>query len=311
MSGLPFLDAAAVAGIGPAAAVDAVLAALRGGLDPAQGTPRSRFGVPAGELLLMPAATADHVGVKLAGVAPGNPARGLPRISAVYVLFDAGTLQPVALLDGVALTGLRTPAVSVAAVLPWLQRFDRPLRTVVFGAGPQGLGHLRTLAAVAPLAAASVVVRHPDRVRPPADLPDLQVLAAGTAEVEGVLRDADVVVCATTARRPLFASVLLPDQAVVLAVGSHEPDAAEVDAAWCGRATVVVEDVATALREAGDVVQAVAAGTLDVADLVPMRRVATAAVPPDDGPVLFKGSGMAWQDLVVAEAVLAAARPWS
>ena len=92
----------------------------------------------------------------------------------------------------------------------------------------------------------------------------------------------------------------------MVAVGSHEPAAAEVDAAWCGRATVVVEDVATALREAGDVIQAIDAGSLDPADLVPMRDVATGAVPAADGPVLFKGSGMGWQDLVVAEAVLAA-----
>ena len=305
LAGLPLLDADAVAALGPAAAVEAVLAALRDGLDPAAGTPRSAFGVPAGELLLMPAATGTHVGVKLAGVAPGNAERGLPRISAVYVLFDAGTLQPVALLDGVALTNLRTPAVSVAAVLPWLRRAGRPLRVVVFGAGPQGLGHLRTLAAVAPLAGADLVVRHPERVTRPDDLADLRLLTAGGAEVEGALRAADVVVCATTARTPLFDSTLLTDRAVVLAVGSHEPDAAEVDAAWCGRATVVVEDVGTALREAGDVVQAIAAGTLDAAGLVPMRAVATGEVAPGDAPVLFKGSGMGWQDLVVAEAVLA------
>jgi ornithine cyclodeaminase len=61
------------------------------------------------------------------------------------------------------------------------------------------------------------------------------------------------------------------------------------------------------LRGAGDVVQAVAAGALDPSRLVPMRDVATATVGAADGPVLFKGSGMAWQDLVVAEAVLAAA----
>jgi ornithine cyclodeaminase/alanine dehydrogenase-like protein (mu-crystallin family) len=303
---LPFLDADAVTALGPAAAVQAVLTALRGGLDPASGTPRSAFAVPAGELLLMPAATDTHVGVKLAGVAAGNAERGLPRISAVYVLFDAGTLQPVALLDGVALTTLRTPAVSVAAVRPWLRRTDRPLRTVVFGAGPQGLGHLRTLAALVPLAVADLVVRTPGRVPRPADLPEVRLLPAGSPEVEAALRVADVVVCATTARTPLFDSRLLPDSAVVIAVGSHEPDVAEVDAAWCGRATVVVEDVATALREAGDVVRAVAAGALDPAALVPMRDVATGRAGPTDGPVLFKGSGMAWQDLVVAEAVLAA-----
>jgi ornithine cyclodeaminase len=49
-------------------------------------------------------------------------------------------------LDGTALTTLRTPAVSVAAVLPVLP--DRPLRVAVVGAGPQAVGHVATLADV-------------------------------------------------------------------------------------------------------------------------------------------------------------------
>ena len=75
-----------------------------------------------------------------------------------------------------------------------------------------------------------------------------------------MLRAADVVVCATTARTPLFDSTLLTDDVIVIAIGSHEPDARELDGALMGRAQVVVEDVATALRECGDVVLAIADG---------------------------------------------------
>jgi ornithine cyclodeaminase/alanine dehydrogenase-like protein (mu-crystallin family) len=74
---------------------------------------------------------------------------------------------------------------------------------------------------------------------------------------------------------------------------------------------VVVEDVATALRECGDVVQAVAAGAVAEDDLVPLALVARGEAPASTGRVLFKGSGMAWQDLVVAEAVLEHAQPAS
>ena len=120
------------------------------------------------------------------------------------------------------------------------------------------------------------------------------------------LRTADVVVCATSARSPLFDSSVLRDDAVVVAVGSHEPDARELDAPLLGRATVVVEDVATALREAGDVVLAIAEGALTPVDLVPVRDVVTGAVSlPADRPLLFKSVGMSWQDLGVAEAVVA------
>ena len=92
---------------------------------------------------------------------------------------------------------------------------------------------------------------------------------------------------------------------LVAAVGSHEPEAAEVDVAFVGSATVVVEDVATALRECGDVVQAVD-GRRGHARTTWSRWPTWpgAGTPVTTGRVLFKGSGMAWQDLVVAEAVL-------
>ncbi len=307
VTGAPrYVDAATIAAcLPPEAAVEAVLAGLRGDIDPAADVPRSLVPVHQGDLLLMPAQSATSVGVKLATVAPGNPARGLARISAAYVLFDAATLQPTHLLDGVALTNLRTPAVSVAAVQPWLDLREEPLRVVVFGAGPQGIGHLETLAAVHPIATSTLVVRRPDRLDLPAQHADTAVLAADDPGVPGRLGDADVVVCATTARTPLFDSRLLGDRTIVVAVGSHEAEAREMDAAFAGRACVVVEDRQTALRECGDVIQAIAEGALDADALMPLRYVARGIRVPAEEPVFFKGSGMSWQDLVVAEAVLA------
>jgi ornithine cyclodeaminase/alanine dehydrogenase-like protein (mu-crystallin family) len=292
-----FLDADAVAALGPAGAVTAITDALRGGLDPAAETPRIPVGLSSGQFMLMPSETTTAAGVKVLTVAPGNPARGLPRVQAAYLLFDRETLALRAVLDGTALTTLRTPAVSVAAVLPRLP--ERPLRVAVIGAGPQATAHVATLAAVRPLESATHLVRDPSRTPVPA-------VALGSPPAEEALRRADVVVCATSARSPLFDSALLRDDAVVVAVGSHEPDARELDAALLGRATVVVEDVGTALREAGDVVLAIAEGALTPAALVPMRDVLTGTTAvPADSPLVVKTVGMSWQDLVVAEAVAA------
>jgi ornithine cyclodeaminase len=290
-----FLDADAVAALGPAGAVAAITDALCGGLDPAADIPRMAVGLAHGQFLLMPAETPAAAGIKVITVAPRN--RELPRIQGVFLLFDRETLALRAALDGPALTTLRTPAVSVTAVLPRLP--ERPLRVAVVGAGPQATGHVATLAAVRPLAAATYLVRDPSRT-------SLAAVGLGSAEAGEALRTADVVVCATSARSPVFDSSLLRDDAVVVAVGSHQPDARELDAALLGRAAVVVEDVGTALREAGDVVLAIAEGALSPDDLVPMRDVVTgAAALPADQPVVFKSVGMSWQDLVVAEAVVA------
>ncbi|BCY09502.1 ornithine cyclodeaminase family protein [Actinoplanes sp. L3-i22] len=282
---LPYLDADDVFALPPAEAVAAIEAALHAGLDPSAGVPRSSVPLRHGSMLVMPAESGTHAGVKLVTIAPGNAERGLPRINALYTLFDAVTLRPAAILDGTALTTLRTPAVSLAAVHRFLPSAPR---VVVFGAGPQGAGHLATLRALVTPASVTVITRSGD---------------VGPGEAEAALRAADMVVCATTARAPLFDSALLGERAIVIAVGSHEPDAREVDAAFCARATVIVEDRATALREAGDVIQAVAANAFDPGTLLTIADVLRGA-PVPSGPILFKGTGMAWQDLVVAEAVL-------
>ncbi len=65
-----FLDADAVAALGPAGAVRAVTDALRGGLDPAADPPRTAVGLSHGQFLLMPSESPAVAGVKVATVAP-------------------------------------------------------------------------------------------------------------------------------------------------------------------------------------------------------------------------------------------------
>jgi ornithine cyclodeaminase/alanine dehydrogenase-like protein (mu-crystallin family) len=124
-----------------------------------------------------------------------------------------------------------------------------------------------------------------------------------------VLRTADVIVCATAARSPLFDADLVADTAVVIAVGSHEPDARELPArsapgppSWSRTSPPPCE--------AGDVRLALDDKALRVADMVGMRDLLTGRVRPDPGrPLIFKSVGMSWEDLVVAEAVLSGPQP--
>ena len=169
--------------------------------------PRTAVLTGAGDVLLMPAATARFVGVKLATVAPGNAAPGLPRVQGIYVLLDGRTLTPVALIDGVALTALRTPAVSAVALRHLSQ--PGPIRVVVIGTGPQGYGHLEAVRAVRPVTHVTVAGRDRARAERMASwcarqgLPAAVVAGSDLPEhLEGPIRAADVVVCATSSRWP-------------------------------------------------------------------------------------------------------------
>jgi ornithine cyclodeaminase/alanine dehydrogenase-like protein (mu-crystallin family) len=265
---LPFLDPAALSF---AAAADALEAAVAD-LDPETAPPRSALPVGEGELLVMPAAVGPVAAVKLVSVGPAEP-----RVQGVCVLFDAATLAPAALVDGIALTNLRTAAVSLLAVRRLAVSDAR--RLVVFGRGPQARAHADALA-----------------------IEDTVLLGRDDPRRDELVAAADVICCCTTAREPLFDGNLVADHACVVAIGSHEPGARETDDRLAARATVVVESRASALREAGDVIGAIEAGVLAADELVTLRElVAGVGLPP--GPKLFKSTGMAWEDAVVAAAL--------
>ena len=99
------------------------------------------------------------------------------------------------------------------------------------------------------------------------------------------------------------AEIMPPDEPVI-AIGSHEPEVRELDAGLMGRSQVVVEDAGTAMREAGDVILAVREGALDPAALIDLPGLLHVA-PDPARPRVFKGVGMAWQDLVVATEITA------
>lgn len=300
---LPYLDAAAVDRLLPLA--DAIEVIERGfASPPGLADPlRTAVEVPAGQLLLMPSHAADAVGVKLVSVAPGNPGQGLARIQGIYVLMDADTLAPRAVLDGSALTSLRTPAVSAVAT----KRLAVPdaSRLVVFGAGPQAEGHVRAMQAVRPIARVRIFARDPASARRLAErLDDLELDVAPGHDSD--LGQADVICTCTTARTPVVRAADVAGHVHVNAIGSHEPEVREVDSALVRVAQIAVETRPAALAEAGDLLIPLRAGEIDVAallwDLGELVRGEGPVADPDRHS-LFKSVGIAYADLLVATEV--------
>jgi ornithine cyclodeaminase len=271
--------------------------------------PRDRRDSGDRQLLLMPAFGTELAGVKIVSIVRTNPGRGVPAIQGVYVLFDGVTMTPLRVLDAAELTLTRTAAVSLLAITELLATVpSRPAPRVVtvFGTGPQALRHLEVIASWgdgswgdAELRCVARSETGRDAVRRLADRLDRPIQLADPTAVA----DSDVVVCATTSAVPLFDSRLLPDRAVVVAIGSHDPDRRELDTALLGRGFVVVESSRAARTEAGDVIMSeteLGRGVVD-ASLAELVRGDLPELPA--GPRVFKSVGEAWQDLAVAGVV--------
>lgn len=265
---------------------------------------RSHVETPSGTLLLMPAHGDAGVGVKLVTLTEANRDVGLPFIHATYVLFDAGTQAPTAVLDGSALTALRTAAVSGLATRHLARPDSR--RLVLYGAGVQARAHLDAMRAVRPVEEVVVVSRGRARAE------DLVALASSlglgaSVGAPGAEREADLVCTCTTSSAPVVRGNLLRPGVHVNAVGAYTPRMREVDAEGVRRAKVVVETREVAAAEAGDLLIAIEEGAIGpehvVADLAEVVR--GARVRTSEGDVtLFKSVGAAFEDLIVARAAV-------
>lgn len=318
-AGLRFLTASAVSSLMSVTEVADVLARGFRAREPAQldGVPRSVLAVPdridgeTAELLLMPAFGPEGAGLKLMSVVHGNDRRGLPLIQGLYVLLSEDGMTPELVIDGAALTRLRTAAVSALATRHLARADSR--RLVVFGAGAQAAAHVSAMRSILPLEQVTIVGSAPATPRACAlvDVLRAEGLEAtlGTPEAAA---EADVICTCTTSARPV-----LPDSAVspgthVNAIGAYRLDMAEIAPETLARALLVVESIAATLAEAGDVVAAIAQGTLPSEGFAhPLSNVVRGAVARDsaDQITVFKSVGLSVEDLIVARALADAAPP--
>lgn len=268
-----------------------------------------------GTLLVMPAALSEpgSLGAKLVTVFPQNRARGLPLVGAVVLLIDAVSGRPNALLEGAALTALRTGAASGLAT----DLLARPeARTAaIFGTGVQARTQLEAVCTVRQVERVWVVSRtreHAERFaremagRAPVP-PHVEVMASARRAVAG----ADIVCTATGASSPVFDGADVRPGTHVNAIGSFTRDMRELDPGLLPRARVVVDQREAARREAGEVIACLEAGTLAPSDLVELGEVVASRAAGRGSAAqvtVFKSVGLAVQDVVAAEAALAAAR---
>lgn len=280
---------------------------------------RTSLAIPGGVTLVMPgslrtrgegipAAEATAAGAKIVSVVESNARRGLAAVHAAVVLVDPATGVPSALLDGTALTALRTGAASGLATR-YLAREEASV-LAVFGAGAQARTQIEALRAVRDVREIRIVSRGGISARQLAqelEGPDGAVVRALDDSREA-LRDADLIVTATDSATPVFPGHAVELGAHVNAVGAYTLEMQEVDGTLVARSTVVVDSREAAQAEAGDLAGAVRDGAVrgdpvaaELGEVVLGRHPGRRS---KDEITLFESLGNAVQDLVIAARVL-------
>jgi alanine dehydrogenase len=265
-----------------------------------------------GYVFIKPAAATAALGLKVITFFPSNAERGLPAISGFVALFDSETGVPVALLDGGAVTEIRTGAVSAVAT-DVLARADAG-DLALLGAGVQARAHLEALAVVRPLRRVRVWSHRSAGAEAFVDWAAerghrVQACATAREAVAG----ADLVCTVSSAREPVLDGDWLSPGTHINAVGAFEATTRELDTNVVAKARVVVDDRDGAAAAAGDLLIPVREGALpsewtfpELGELLAGTRVDGRA--GDDDVTLYESLGLAVQDVAAAAQVVTASR---
>ena len=290
--------------------MDAVIGAVESatrelGQGVAQNEPRRRAFAPGGLLNVM---FASYPGGACTGLKAYSVAAGKARFLVATFGLD-GSLQ--ALIEAELMGAYRTGAASAVAAKALGQ--TGPVTVAIIGTGRQAATQALALSRVCEIRELRVFGRNPEhraafaRDRQSA----LGVRTSASESAEAAVRGAAIVVTMTTSSEPVLEAGWVDPGTLVIAAGSNFPIRAEIPPDLVARArTVVVDQLATAQLESGDLIQAQAAGKFDWDRATELGSVLTGKwkAPDDRGITLFESHGLAIWDLAAASVVLPAAR---
>src|SRR5205823_2058593 len=237
---------------------------------------------------VMPAVGDEAMGTKLVSFYPRNASIGVPTVMSTVVLFRPDTGEPLAVLDGRALTAMRTAAVSAAVT----RRLSSPASRVLalLGSGVQAASHLDALRHVRPFEEIRVWSRTPQHAERFAARHGARAMDA-----ESAVRGADVIVTATPAEAPILKGAWLKPGAHVNAIGAPMPTWRELDDAAMAN-VVVVESREAASTESGDVILSGAKIHAEIGEIFAGTKTV-----PTSATTVFKSVGVAVEDVFAAK----------
>lgn len=256
-----------------------------------------------GILLLMPAwQSGKRLGVKTVSIFPNNHTLGLPGLHSVFILYDAVTGVPLAILDGDVITSRRTAAASALAA-KWLSRPESSTLLVV-GAGRVGSLLPEAYLSVRPIERVLVWDRLSESANTmAANLREQGIDAQAVDNLRDAANTSDIITCATLSTTPLIQGQWLKPGTHLDLIGGFTPAMRESDDECLRKGTVFI-DTSEALLKAGDILSPIASGAFTqeqiAATLEQLCRGQHPGRTTDDEITVFKAVGTALEDLAAA-----------
>jgi ornithine cyclodeaminase/alanine dehydrogenase len=271
---------------------------------------RTSIPTPGGISLYMPSYLRDGqaLACKVVAVFKDNPEKHrLPTTTGTVLLQDAGTGRVCCIMDGEYLTAMRTGAASGVATRH-LARREAGQTAGIFGAGVQARMQLLAVAEVRRLSRAWVYDPAAGAAamfaREMSERLSLEVAAAAEPSEAA---QADILCTATTSPRPVFAGGQVREGAHVNAIGSHTPEARELDGELIARAKLVGDSREACFRESGDIILPLRQGLIgeehfyaELGEIVTGRKPGRLS---EREITVFKSNGLAIQDAAAASLV--------
>jgi ornithine cyclodeaminase/alanine dehydrogenase-like protein (mu-crystallin family) len=233
---------------------------------------------------------AGIIGDRFAAKVNANIANTVPRVKGVILLSDAHDGRPLAVMDSIEITTLRTGAATAVAA-KYLARTDA--RTVLIaGCGNQGLIQLRALQRVRRIERVFAMDVDPAKAAAFAHVTGAEVVAAPL--------DADIVVTCTPSTQPILHHAA--PGTFVAAVGADSEDKNELAPALMASSKVVT-DLTAQCEHLGDLHHALASGARAYAELAEIVAGTKPGREHDAETIIFDSTGMALQDVAAAAIV--------
>lgn len=209
-------------------------------------------------LLSMPAIAHDISVTKLITVHANNRQHGLPAIQGEVIVFDTATGRRLAMLDGPTVTARRTAAVTLLGIETLAP--VKPASALIIGTGTQALEHVDALIEYFGVASFWIVARSLASAQAFCTAlhtrhAQVAAMPLTAASLQTDVPVTDIVIALTTSKTPVIPTTL-PPHTLAIGVGAFKPDMAEFPPELLQRRQIVVDNLAGAQHEAGDLLQA-------------------------------------------------------